>query len=459
MLKNFYKDDFESLIKEHADSFKMYPSKRTWHGIYNNFHPAKTRPSAAVTLLMIFSVIFVGQMNKVKAPLLSSNTEIKNTELTGLTSNFINSAINNTKNPESVLSDNKTFPLPKQDDHLINNKPTAKIIQLQTNHHRISNTNYAGDVNTSSTDPYSLINSTVTTESTPISNSLYTNEIAGSDNEETDLMYLTAGQHSSKSDITSPFSTKNSDKHSLLFSGKKNNRKLNWVYYVSPTLNYRISNVKQEMDNAQSAAYANAKLNDRMAMGFEVGSNILYSFSDNLSFVTGLQLNYSGYNILANTAHPSLATLPIMSEGGGTYSRAVSSISAYTNATTDGSTTTLHNYSFQASIPVGLQYRVSNNENFAVIAGATFQPSIVVNSNSFFLSGDKRSYMKYPSLVRDFNISTQFGTSLEFKSNNLKWQIGPEFRYQILSTYTNQSPYKEHLINYGLRLGISKKVK
>ena len=42
MEKEFYTDDrFEQLIKERADQFSMYPSKRVWHSIYNNLHPSR----------------------------------------------------------------------------------------------------------------------------------------------------------------------------------------------------------------------------------------------------------------------------------------------------------------------------------------------------------------------------------------------------------------------------------
>lgn len=60
MEKNFYTDNFEYYLREKADSFKMYPSKRVWHSIYNNLHPAKKWPSAAVTMLLFSALIFIG---------------------------------------------------------------------------------------------------------------------------------------------------------------------------------------------------------------------------------------------------------------------------------------------------------------------------------------------------------------------------------------------------------------
>src|SRR5215510_13988160 len=38
MERNFYNDDFEHLIKQKADQYKMYPSERVWKGVYGSLH-------------------------------------------------------------------------------------------------------------------------------------------------------------------------------------------------------------------------------------------------------------------------------------------------------------------------------------------------------------------------------------------------------------------------------------
>src|SRR5688500_6086995 len=38
MERNFYTDDFEELLKEKADQYKMYPSDKVWNGIQNSLH-------------------------------------------------------------------------------------------------------------------------------------------------------------------------------------------------------------------------------------------------------------------------------------------------------------------------------------------------------------------------------------------------------------------------------------
>jgi len=63
MEREFFTDDFENLLRENADQFKMAPSKKVWHGIYNDLHPGRRWPSAMMSLIFIFSLVIVGHLN------------------------------------------------------------------------------------------------------------------------------------------------------------------------------------------------------------------------------------------------------------------------------------------------------------------------------------------------------------------------------------------------------------
>ncbi|MBS1510624.1 MAG: hypothetical protein JST86_07290 [Bacteroidetes bacterium] len=63
MERKFYTDDFEELLKEKADEFRMYPSKRVWHSIYNDLHPARKWPSIAISMVLIIALLMVGYWN------------------------------------------------------------------------------------------------------------------------------------------------------------------------------------------------------------------------------------------------------------------------------------------------------------------------------------------------------------------------------------------------------------
>ena len=63
MENKFYIDDFERYLKEKADEFKMYPSKRVWNSIYNDMHPGSRWPSISTCIVLIGTLFLVGFLN------------------------------------------------------------------------------------------------------------------------------------------------------------------------------------------------------------------------------------------------------------------------------------------------------------------------------------------------------------------------------------------------------------
>jgi len=63
MDRNFHNDDFERLLREKSNEFRMYPSKRIWHSVYNNIHPGKKWPSIAMSITLITSLFLIGYLN------------------------------------------------------------------------------------------------------------------------------------------------------------------------------------------------------------------------------------------------------------------------------------------------------------------------------------------------------------------------------------------------------------
>src|ERR1035438_1494927 len=75
MERRFSMNNFEESLKEQADDFKMIPSKKVWHGIYNDIHPGRRWPSITVALLLICTLVFIGQLNlRPKTPATASST-------------------------------------------------------------------------------------------------------------------------------------------------------------------------------------------------------------------------------------------------------------------------------------------------------------------------------------------------------------------------------------------------
>ena len=46
-----------------------------------------------------------------------------------------------------------------------------------------------------------------------------------------------------------------------------------------------------------------------------------------------------------------------------------------------------------------------------------------------------------------------------YNHNGVKWQVGPQFRYQLFSSYNKAYPIKEYLMEYGIKVGITKTIR
>ena len=63
MERKFYPENFENFLKGHADQFKLTPSKKVWHGIYNDLHPGRRWPSIAMSMVLLFTLVTIGHLN------------------------------------------------------------------------------------------------------------------------------------------------------------------------------------------------------------------------------------------------------------------------------------------------------------------------------------------------------------------------------------------------------------
>src|SRR5882724_6808322 len=60
MERKFYNDEFEELIRQKTDQYKMYPSEKAWKGIYNSLHTKRRRFIVGMSVLIIGFLIIGG---------------------------------------------------------------------------------------------------------------------------------------------------------------------------------------------------------------------------------------------------------------------------------------------------------------------------------------------------------------------------------------------------------------
>ncbi|CAN5746522.1 hypothetical protein BH11BAC3_BH11BAC3_12560 [soil metagenome] len=109
MDRNLHTDDFERLLREKSDEFRMYPSKRIWSSIYNNIHPGRKWPSVVMSITLISSLLMIGYLNTKDSDTFTQSTTNKNL-VNPLAVVYQNLAINNGEifNPFTVYSYNST---------------------------------------------------------------------------------------------------------------------------------------------------------------------------------------------------------------------------------------------------------------------------------------------------------------------------------------------------------------
>jgi hypothetical protein len=236
-------------------------------------------------------------------------------------------------------------------------------------------------------------------------------------------------------------------------------------FYITPGIGYRkLSNdSKYNVPASSSSSLISpsvgmdaAKLvNQKPGLGFEAGVNINYAIAKNLRFKAGIQANYTNYGINADeTNHPILTTLMFIDPSSG-YPYMHSSASTLSN-TSGLQPVLIHNKTYQLSIPLGFALKLSGNNKLEWYAGATIQPTYVIGGKAYLISADRKNYVADPSLIRKWNLNTGFETYINYKFDGFTLQAGPQFRYQLLSTYYKRYTVNENLYNIGLKVGVVK---
>lgn len=244
------------------------------------------------------------------------------------------------------------------------------------------------------------------------------------------------------------------------YKGKRTRKSWEMQFSVSPTVSYRklientdaLQAARSFMSTAPAIAVPeiNSVVNHKPDLGLQFGVSVKRRLSERLAFTGGLQFNINKYSIRAYRGAGELATIGLNS-GGGT-----GTVSSYTNYRSSGGVWAnwLANFYFSASAPIGFQYRIAGNRKTNWGIASTLQPSYLLGNHAYVLSTDYKNYLEVPSLIRRWNVTGQFETFVGFQTGKTRWTLGPQARYQILSSYEKAYPVQEHLFDIGIKLGV-----
>jgi hypothetical protein len=513
MERKFYTDDFEQLLKERTDDFRMYPSKRVWHSIYNEMHPGRRWPSIAVSMVLVIVLLMLGYWN--------SNSSLTKT----ITVAAASPSLNNTPNNNASNTTTGNLPANYSSIALGSNQNSIQPIIAKVNNIAVSsiaangnNTITSTNLAVKNTSGSTYINATVNKPlQQNINNTVFINTARIKSTQPIDASNLPYGNNTDDAATTTITSNNNVSLgttelnrviitapvphavEAILMTGadiKENNavtvpakktmaaedkawiedyafhnksKRKKWhdrtasVIYFTPGVGYRnfSSNTAEAVSTGNSFAGAGAggsvndAVNQKPGVGLEIGAGIVYSAAKNIRFKAGIQANYTNYVINANeTNHPTLTNVMFNDPNSGlpymeSRLSTLSNISGY-------KTTQVHNTTYQLSLPIGFALKLAGNNNLEWYTGATIQPTLVFGGSANLLSFDRKSYVKDPSLIRQWNVNAGIETYIHYKFAGSTLQVGPQFRYQLGSTYSKKYSLNENLYNVGIKVGLLK---
>jgi hypothetical protein len=404
MMEHFSTDQFESFLKLSTENFKMQPSARVWNSLFNKMHPGSHWPSVSTSILFFFLFCFLG-VNKNN---FSKNIVKKSTQI---------STLNEKKNKAS-FTDHQTK----------TNNLKSDLVKVQQNPNFIKSSFSEAPILEDNID-FNMISSPeicLTHDENKKESELNTFELIKNIGQY--FTYLIHHKDFDKKEIN------------VVKVNEKRNQ-FSYQIYATPSMDYRYA-THQNIQNKFDSNNANMHIN------FEAGGAILMNVSKFIRIKAGMQLNFSqlNNNIATNTKDKSDATNMYNSV-------------AMVNNKFNNTSNIFKNSTYQVSIPIGTEFEIMSSNKLKWFAGATIQPSylFVNNDHSVFTELNNQVYQQ--SMMREWNVNSSIETFINYDlKNDIELNVGPQIRYQFLSTYKNAFQQNERLYQFGLKIGISKKL-
>lgn len=456
MEKHFFDEDFEQFLKQKTDQHKLYPSDKVWKGIYQSLHTRKRWFKIGGSLLFFSALLFINyEFN-------SRTSAAKNTVQQTQANNPPAAASQSSKQDvanrslqqialagtvvKSTLADRRR----NSGSNLIAGPQTSELLAITGK----SEFEIGSDNLVNTEEQQVILPGEKLPDAPDPGTSDHSQKIHGSTLHIVNLDPEETPQEAEINWLQEMAAIK-------LTPAKRN--LFNLQFYFSPTISYRkLSDGNRIKDFTTNAPLAvshlgvNSFVNHKPAIGVELGSNVLFSPLKNLTFKSGLQINYSRYSIKAYNFYFEKANIALTSVG-----RVADTMTSYTSIRNFNgySPEELQNQYVQVSLPVGAELKLLGNERLQLNVAGTIQPTYLLFNDTYLLSTDYANYTKEPSLVRKWNVHTSAEAFISYYIGGMRWQAGPQFRYQTLSSFNDRYPIKEYLIEYGIKIGVSKTLK
>jgi hypothetical protein len=433
MERNSTNENFEQFLRQNADDFRIHPSQKVWDGISENLAKRKRRFYFGLLTLLISSSV-------IGYTVLDFSFNKMATGTTPVTAPVIN---NTTASKQSIEPASK--------------KPYISLGVL-------ASVTKASKTKTVAANDLIAANNSLMGE-TPVNNSFSNSMATQKETRTVDLLSTSSsnflgGLSANKNlfDLNSLPSIYSEE----IIKPRRKASKFEMMFFFTPTVSYR--NLSENKSYLRSASligvpYNYAALYDvnnavthRPNIGLELGATTKYALTKNVKLRAGLQFNINRYDIKAFKYTPERATIAL--NNGSSRLQTVTTSSSYRNFN-GGETDWLQNFYLQLSTPIGAEVKLHGSDKMYIGVASTVQPTYVLGDRAYLITADYKNYAQVPWLIRRWNVNTNLETFVAYSTGKLKWQVGPQVRYQLLSSFVNEYPVKENLFDFGLKVGIS----
>jgi hypothetical protein len=490
MWNRFYDNEFEEFLKSQANQHRVYPADKAWRNIQREVHGYRKWPALTVIAVFIIAALVVGTVavrphTEIAAISKTNLPEIQKTQQAKLN----DAAAIETKNyTEHLLIDDFTQQtIAKINEHISNDESESVLIASSYNHsseniiaaapEKITDNQVSITQNEKQSSIESDIDATndfdaalhsaalpdsrfifstnfnLNSTSGHFSNALYKEEFPflRSDNSNVPSVEF----NSSSAAVGSPLSR----------IGKGSSSKLDFQFYLTPSYSYRrlVDDVQGSLSKSYVAAIPvesnyvvdlGHAIQHRPSAGYEIGFSLGYSLNKKFAVRSGFQFNVRQYNIDAFVHSAEPTTVSLSADN----SNLVYNTTSGFRSIEGSKPIELKNRYYEIALPIGIDWRPINKK-FAWGIAASIQPTYTFDKEPFIITSNYKNYADGSQLMRNWNINANFETYLGYNTGKYRWQIGPQFRYQLMSTMGNSFPIREYPYDIGIKLGLTRSLK
>ena len=487
MENRLYDNELEDLLKQQANQHRMYPSDHVWRKIHAEVHSPSKWPALSIVAFFIIASLVVGTLiiKPHREPVLTALTTPASLQNITTVNNDAKTAAQvtdyakhlqvNNFTQQTIASVTRTIETNGADEVLIlpsygsvaektvlvsnvEKTPQAAHVIIAEKDERPDETQENRHVAHAETFPdvRLLFSNNFTIPSSNNNGFYFSNAVYSYGSEfpfirHTNNTALDIDLASAPIVYSSP----------LTQIGKKSSR-LDFQVYVTPSISYRrlVDDVQGSLSKSYITAlpYAanyvidlNNVIKHRPAVGYEIGFSLGYNLNKKFAIRSGFQFNTRQYNIAAYAHSSEPATVALSANNSDLV---LNTVSGFRNI--EGSQPIeLKNRYYEIAVPIGIDWRPINKK-FAWGISASVQPTYTFDKEPFIITSNYKNYADGSQLMRNWNINANFETYLGYNTGKYRWQIGPQFRYQVMATMANSFPIREYPLDFGIKLGLTR---